>query len=292
MGGIGDLLMMTPGLHALKEALPRREIHLAIPRRYFPLFEGNEDVILLDIADESLKTDRYERWANFSDCPAARLEMRTSPVVKKNRIEIFARALGLDVSVVRRMDRRPRYLVTDEERGFQKTFWDRHGLSEGQVVGIQLRAEEIYRDYPRMKELVGFLSRDVRVLVFDSETIHGCHGGNVIKVEGLPLRRAFALAGGCDAIIAPDSAFVHLAAALEIPCVALYGPIDGRVRTRDYPLCTILDARSEAKCLPCWRNERIPCRLTDSRGSVCMNEIQVPEIVEALKVVLDWKGLS
>ena len=37
MGGIGDLLMMTPGIHALKRKYPRKEIHLAIPKRYFPI---------------------------------------------------------------------------------------------------------------------------------------------------------------------------------------------------------------------------------------------------------------
>ena len=48
MGGIGDLLMMTPGLRALKAKRARRPV-LAIPLRFFPLFDGNDDVELMNI---------------------------------------------------------------------------------------------------------------------------------------------------------------------------------------------------------------------------------------------------
>src|SRR5207342_2345060 len=49
MGGLGDLLMMTPGLRALKAMRGPRPVVLAIPRRFFPLFDGNDDVELMDI---------------------------------------------------------------------------------------------------------------------------------------------------------------------------------------------------------------------------------------------------
>ena len=95
MGGIGDLLMMTPGIHALKKKYPGRELHLAIPKRYFPLFYENEDVKLIDIESEFFKRFENSKWYNFTDCPAARGESRKAPKVKKGRIELFARALGV-----------------------------------------------------------------------------------------------------------------------------------------------------------------------------------------------------
>ena len=52
MGGLGDLLMLTPGLHALRLKHPRARIQLALPRRFFPLFQGNGDVELADIHSE------------------------------------------------------------------------------------------------------------------------------------------------------------------------------------------------------------------------------------------------
>ena len=68
--------------------------------------------------------------------------------------------------------------------------------------------------------------------------------------------------------VAPDSSFIHLAAALRRPAVGLFGPTDGAVRTSDYPDVRFLDVRRDLRCVPCWRNEEIPCALTGMRASV------------------------
>ena len=116
MGGIGDLLMMTPGFHALKEAYPDNDIFLAAPRQYHQLFIGNDDVKLIDIEKASLEARAFGKWFNFTDCPAGRIESRTAPDVKMNRIDIFARALGIRGTRLRKMDRRPRYFLTGGKR--------------------------------------------------------------------------------------------------------------------------------------------------------------------------------
>jgi len=83
---------------------------------------------------------------------------------------------------------------------------------------------------------------------------------------------------------------VHLAAALDRPAVALFGPTDGAVRTADYPKVRFLDARRDLRCVPCWRNEEIPCALTGMRTSVCMGEIGPLTVVAALESVLRETG--
>lgn len=286
MGGIGDLLMMTPGLHELKRRHPQSEIHLAIPRRYFPVFHDNPDVHLLDIEQEAFDHLAYKKWLNFTDCPASRVEARTAPKVKKNRIELFARGMGLGRMRVRRMEKRPRYFVSPPEREFQRSFWAQRKLEGKRVIGVQLHADEVYRDYPHMPQLIARLAEEYHVLVFDVEPIACCDGPDVTKVEGLPLRQAFALASACDGIIAPDSSFVHLAAAFDLPCVALHGPIDGKLRTMHYPHCRYLDVRQKLGCMPCWRNNNIPCKLTNMRTSVCMADIALEQIIDTLKSLL------
>ncbi|RMF58203.1 MAG: hypothetical protein D6748_09430 [Calditrichaeota bacterium] len=290
MGGIGDLLMMTPGIHTLKKKYPHKEIHLAIPKRYFPVFENNPDVVLLDIENDVINYPGYRKWFNFTDCPAARVETRTAPRVRKTRIEIFAEALGIGKWRLKRNGLLPRYFLTPVEKDFQQQFFHSHHLSDKKVIGVQLKADETYRDYPHMEALVKLLSTKYTVLVFDAQPIEGFDFPNVIKIDSYSLREAFAIAAGCDAIIAPDSAFVHFSAAMNIPCIALFGPIDGKVRTKFYPLCTFLDARKRLGCISCWRNELIPCKLTNMRPSVCMGDIHLEEIIAALKNIFKQHG--
>jgi len=286
MGGIGDLLMMTPGLHALKRKFPGHDIHLAIPGKFAALFSGNDDFVLLDIASTTIDVRSYEKWFNFTDCPAARIESRTAPEVTKSRIDIFSQSLGIRGRQLRAMDKEPRYFVTGEERDFQEDFWINHGLVGKTVIGVQLKAAEPYRDYPHMADLVRALAQDAVVLLFHVEKTTITAGGSVIDPGTITLRQAFALAAACSAIVAPDSAFVHFAGALNIPCVALYGPIDGRIRTMHYPSTVYVDARSVLRCIPCWRNEVIPCKLTNMRSSACMGNISVAAVTEAVKRVL------
>lgn len=287
MGGIGDLLMMTPGLHALKEMYPEKEIHLAIPKRYFPIFKHNPDVKLVDIEETSLDHLRYRKWFNFTDCPASRVEARIAPKVKKNRIEIFAKALGVRLIHRWKMDYRPRYFISDEEREIKGDFWAKNNLDGRPVIGIQLRSEEIYRDFPHMKELARELAKEYHVIVFDTEPIEGYEDSGIIKLSGVSLRVAFSIASGCDVIVAPDSSFVHFAGAMDIPCVALYGPIDGLVRTKDYPRCTPIDVRESLGCIACWRNEQIPCKLTEMRTSACLSNIPIQKIQVAVRSAME-----
>jgi ADP-heptose:LPS heptosyltransferase len=290
MGGIGDFLMMTPGFHRLKRKYPEEDLVLAIPRRFVPIFEGNSDVRLVDIEDPDLRSSDFSKWFNLSDCPAARVESRTAPKVRKSRIDIFARALGLSRVEIRNMDKHPRYFLKEEDERFREEYWEANGLQGRTVIGIQLESAELYRNYPYMPDLVREIARDHVVLLFDSEAISSFSQENIVRVEGLPLRKAFAIASGCDAIVAPDSAFVHFAAALDIPTVALYGPIDGHVRTKEYPRCLFLDASAKLECIPCWRNEAIPCRVTNMRNSICMFHISVQAIQDALQHVLRIYG--
>jgi ADP-heptose:LPS heptosyltransferase len=286
MGGIGDLLMITPGIHAVKKKYPNSEIHLAIPSRYFPLFDENNDVKLIDVESDFFSHYKYSRWYNITDCPAARGESLKAPKVKKGRIELFAKALGVRGLRLKLMNEKPRYFITEDEKVFAKSFWKELGLTDRKVIGVQLKADESYRNYPLMEQLVERLSQTYKVLLFDAEKIDGFDFNNVYKIDSFSIRKAFALAHKCDVIIAPDSSFVHFAAAFDKPTVAIFGPVDGKVRTKKYPNCTYVDSRKELGCLPCWRNENIPCKLTGMRNSACLESISITRIINELEIKL------
>jgi len=282
MGGIGDLLMMTPGFRELKRKYPKREIHFAIPKRYFSIFENNNDVKLIDIEEEIFSHFSYNKWFNLSECPAARVESRTAPKVKRSRIYLFARGLGLSRFRLMRMNTKPKFIFTENELEFADEFWKSFGLNGKPVIGVQIHSDERYRDYPHMEKLVKEISSTHTVIVFDSQKIKGYDFENVIKIDSLSLRNAFSLAYKCDMIIGPDSSFIHFAAAFDKPTIALFGPIDGKVRTKHYTNCVYIDLGDQLGCIPCWRNESIPCRLTGMRNSVCMESIRVSQVTQEL----------
>ena len=150
------------------------------------------------------------------------------------------------------------------------------------VIGVQPFAADTYRNWPHMEELVARLAEHALVFVFHHEDPAGFEGANVVKVVR-PLRQSVALLALCERAVVLDSSFLHFAAALGMPAVAIFGAISGRVRTRDYPnVRMIAPAKSEFPCYPCWRHEHKPCHLTNGRESICLRSISVEQVIEAV----------
>jgi hypothetical protein len=235
-------------------------------------------VEVIDIDAPDLDPSAYRLWYDLTDCPAARVEARQAPNVRRDRVQIFASAMGVGLRELERSGFSPRYEIAAEEEAFARRFVERINPARRRVVGIQLRSAETYRDFPHNEALAAELARDCCVLLFDSLPIAGFDGADLHKVV-LPLQQSFAVAAQCDVLIAPDSSFVHLGAALGKPVVAIFGPIDGAVRCRRFPTVSVIGpAAQDFPCSPCWRSEYTPCRLTGQRESACLRSID-PRVV-------------
>ncbi|HEY8130265.1 MAG TPA: lipopolysaccharide heptosyltransferase II [Thermoanaerobaculia bacterium] len=98
-----------------------------------------------------------------------------------------------------------------------------------------------------------------------------CGGMALIGGDGDVLQVAAAISQ-CSVIVTNDSGPLHLAAALAVPSVSIFGPTD--------PARTVIPGatrvvRKEVKCGPCYERE---CPLRDHR---CMTEISVEEVYSA-----------
>jgi ADP-heptose:LPS heptosyltransferase len=285
MGGLGDLLTMTPGLHALKRKFPAQSIYFAIPKSFHSLFAGNPDFTLLDVESPDIDIAGFSGWYNLTDCPAARVESRSAPQIAKNRIEIFAYAMGISRAQLDCYGRTPHYFVQAHEQTEAATLlagFRRHR----QLVGVQFYAAETYRNYPHMGEVVDRLALDYDVIVFHGEPITGMEHPSVFKCDRFPLRTSIALLAQCDAFVGPDSSLFHFAAALALPSLIVSGPIDGKVRSADYPKCEFIDARDVLGCIPCWRNEIIDCRTSGTRVSACLSHVAVDRVLARTRDLL------
>lgn len=283
MGGIGDILMMTPGLRALAQRYPSAQIDFAVPKSFAPVLEGIPGVNILKIDEDEIQLPSYRRWINLTDCPAGRVESRQYPNVRSNRIEIFAKAMGISRRRLRVWNGyRPFYEVQEAELNWSREYLDSINPKCLPVVGIQPVSADSYKNWTKMQELAETLSASHLVLIFHHEKLPGFDGPNIVKVLQ-SFRKSAALLSHCKSLVAVDSAFVHLAAALQIPTVAIFGPTSGKVFCRHYPTVRYISpSKVEFPCSPCWRNEHKPCHLTAGRESICLRSISVSKILEAL----------
>ena len=119
----------------------------------------------------------------------------------------------------------------------------------------------MYRDWPEehYKELFKLLKPHFDIILLD-------HSRNkifsdVVDACGFSLRKALGILSQCDGLITVDTSLLHFGAAMEVPTVAIFGPIDYRARCKGYKDVTVITT-SELDCMPCWRNSNMQCKQT------------------------------
>jgi ADP-heptose:LPS heptosyltransferase len=96
----------------------------------------------------------------------------------------------------------------------------------------------------------------------------------------------------CDLFIAPDSGLLHIAGALKIPSVGLYGPFPADLRVRYSPYCVAVEAK--APCAPCFwhgRGAHFPPGCPGAKAGKCIvtAAIQPETIVRAGELAMQKK---
>ncbi|MGH7505832.1 MAG: glycosyltransferase family 9 protein [Longimicrobiales bacterium] len=127
-----------------------------------------------------------------------------------------------------------RLTLTRDERAAQARFFA--PFADRPMVGVVPASANPKKDWPaeRYIELVGVLERDLRVhtlLIGGPGPRETAIARRIVEESGASpawglgdgVRRLIWLAGGCRAIVAPDTGPVHIGRALEVPVVGLYG---------------------------------------------------------------------
>ena len=107
----------------------------------------------------------------------------------------------------------------------------------------------------------------------------------VIETGELRLVEVARILRACDLYLGNDSGITHLAAALGLPTVALFGPTDPRVWAPRGGRVTVL--REEMLCAPCDHGNGTSCR-----HSQCLEAIGVDEVLGALASTLKRKKME
>ena len=254
VGGFGDLLFLTPVFRHLKTLNPSLHIALSCSEIFRPILEHNPDI---------------SEFVPYP-VPLALLESFDAIVPLEHTVECehdlhavdrYLHEFGIPSVTVAAEDKRCLYHMTDKERnGAISTFPTRLD-DKGNVcprLGVQAVASAMCRTYPHDQLAAACQAlhqRGWEIFFFGEErTLNIKEQDRItnLTIRALNIRQSAAVLATCDVVLAPDSALAHLASALDIPCVALYGPFPWQLRTAYHPKTIAISG--QGTCAPCFHH--------------------------------------
>jgi len=274
LGGIGDVLMVLPSLRQLKKDFPAARLTFAIDMHrtannvYYALVKN---VPFIDEIIDARYVDKV-KYSYVFDVTTVCIRYESSKLPTLNRIDIFARSLGIPVVE----EKVPYYQVT-----VQEAQWASTQLPKGTNIAIHTASFDRQRCWPKEKylELVQLIKQhtDWNVILFDFNQVVPELRNNikVYDFSNTNVREMAALIAGCDMFVGPDSGPMHLAGALGVRSLILFGSIPPKARINYYPTHTVITAK-DLKCLGCWYQA---CKI----GYKCMNDISAKMVLEQMQ---------
>ena len=274
VGGFGDLLWLNPIYRAMRE----RGVYVAhccFPR-YAPVLEGFVDEVVPYPLEE-------EAGAAFDE--VVWLEnIIEGKACTEHPAKRLAETLGAPPDLLH-----ADYQLRPEEAHAARMLWP---VTEKPRICVQIGSSGSAKDYPLMPQLlaeIAMLGMEI-VLVGEPRATreHTPEGVYDCTQSKMTTRESIAMAATCDAIVAPDSVFVHVGGALDIPVVGLFGPFSGKAYMEGYVGAAMQGRR---KCSPCsWhpRGSSFPASGPCAQSGHCNALANIPPkyILHMLKKVL------
>ena len=328
---VGDAIMSTPALHAIRRNFPNARITLLAKPWVVPVFEHSDDIDAVMVYDaggrhqgpaglirlaRDLRSRQFDLAILFQNAFEAALLTWLARIPRRLGYTTDARTLLLTDRIrtwrplknghlvdyylgllsgagLATFGRNLSLTISHAERKEARHTLERLGRSADQpIIGINPGATYgTAKRWPEDRFIA--LSRNLiakqkaLVLIFGGpgeaqlgESIAAQTGPGCVNLcNATSLRQAMALIGCCDAFVTNDSGLMHVAAALDIPQVAIIGPTDpvatGPVN-QSSRLVQVVDSCDQAPCL------KTDCP-TDHR---CMTAITVDDIMRATSDLL------
>jgi ADP-heptose:LPS heptosyltransferase len=288
-GGLGDLTLLTPVLREIKRRWPSVKIAVASIR------ELQQSIQNLPFIDELLaypvtveKAEQYDGWVWLENAIENNPDAATL-----HSVDAVAKFIGLELP--EDCDKKQAYVVTEKERQWAQWAYPRIGGTRR--LCVQVCASARCRTYPqkKMQEVVGaMLEKGWEVFLLGAPgeiKADATRPGLRVVSDGANFRQRAALIETADCVLAPDSSLTHIAGALDVPCVALYGPFPWQVRTK-YNLRTKALTRKEGfSCAPCFFHahlrEQFPSHCPTKDKGVCgvLDAIPPEQVIKTIEEI-------
>ena len=254
-GGFGDLLFLAPVIRRLKLIHPSAHIAVACFDHFASIFTHNPDVA--EIAPYPIPFSLIDSFDAIIP-----LENTLETETHLHAVDRFLLETCILPNSVDEAEKRCIYHLTPTERDGALSAFPTKLDATGQTIprlGVQVVASAMCRSYSHdlLEQVCEMLHRRGWEIFFFGPPM-------ALKIEerdrivnlslrGLNFRQSAAVLSTCDVVLAPDSALAHIAGALDLPCVALYGPFPWKLRTAYHPKTIALQG-NEHTCAPCFHH--------------------------------------
>ncbi len=248
VGGFGDLILLTPVLREHKRQFPNAKIGVCCFPHYACVLEGLPYVDKIVPYPLPLDTaNKWDRWVFLEKV------IEGNPRAQEVHItDIFAEHAGITLE-----DKKPDYALKPSESLWAFGQYPRNAKKR---ACIQVGASARIRRYPlaMVGEVArGLIGRGWEVFLMGARgelppKKKEVTGLRDLTADGLTFRQSCAVLNTADVVIAPDSALAHVAGALDVPAVGLYGPFHWKVRTAYSPSITAIQGNNG--CAPCYHH--------------------------------------
>jgi ADP-heptose:LPS heptosyltransferase len=187
----------------------------------------------------------------------------------------------------------PRLHLKESDRDWGRDFWSIRGVtpeerSKAIILhpgsGSKRKVWPLERFLSLSKILRDRLDSRILIILGPAEgseverVFEGMDPQTFIQVKGLSLLQLASVMEGCRFFIGNDSGISHMASALGIPTMALFGPTDPMVWSPRGEKVWVV--RKEIPCSPCNRERYLQCS-----DSECMKGIGIEEVLKELEKI-------
>jgi heptosyltransferase II len=303
----GEILQHNPHLNALLTLEQREIASLPLSRRAFAqagfiraLREEKYDLVIDLFGNPRSGLLTYLSGAKGRFGPARRgravYYTKLIPGLDRPHTQIeahleFIKPLGIEPSEI---SHRTEVFLSEEEKAWARSYLKEHGLTHHPLILLHPGASwPAKRWFPeRFAQIAEKLRKEVSATIVllcgpDETPVIG----EVVRkmtnkphvADGLPVKKLCALLSACDLSITNDAGPMHIACALGIPTLALFGPGDPATW---FPYN---EAHQVAIHHPpsCW-----PCHLDVCDKMDCMKTIAIEEVIKEAKQLLSLHPTS
>ncbi len=293
VGGFGDLVLMTPVLREIKRRWPKIHIGFSAMADYSVVFDGLglvDEVLPFPVAYDA--ADSYDAWIFYENA-----------VEKNERAKVLhmTELFGEIAGITKIPDLLPAYKVRPTEMIWANESFPRGDINGPRRIAIQVGASARCRRYHLLGDLLTALVLEKNFEVFllgvetDLPALRGkrlAPGIKNLTESGISFRQSCAVANTADCFIGPDSAILHVAGALGIPAVGLYGPFPWKLRTAHSP--SVHAIQGTGGCSPCFHHDlgtmknHFPAHCPSGSKGVCqvLGTISPERIIQKVEKIM------